>query len=102
MVKKAPPRVYSYLRFSDPQQRDGDSTRRQDDEAKRYADKHGLVLDTALRMTDEGLSGYHGAKKKKGALGAFLVKVEDGEVPVGSILLVENVDRLSREDFIAA
>jgi DNA invertase Pin-like site-specific DNA recombinase len=95
-------RLYSYLRFSDPQQREGDSIRRQDDAAKRYAERHGLVLDTTLRMTDEGLSGFYGTNRKKGALGAFLAEVEAGEVPVGSTLLVENVDRLSREDFVTA
>ncbi|MHC1769010.1 MAG: recombinase family protein [Verrucomicrobiia bacterium] len=91
------PRVYSYTRFSSPEQALGDSERRQIEAAQRYADEHGMVLDKELRMIDRGLSGFHGTHRKKGAFGEFLRKVETGEVPRGSILLVENTDRLSRE-----
>jgi DNA invertase Pin-like site-specific DNA recombinase len=102
MIQQIAPRVYSYIRFSTPEQKMGDSERRQLDVAKRYAEQHGLPLDTSLRMLDEGLSGYHGANRKRGALGAFLRAIKECDVPRGSILLVENVDRLSREDFVEA
>jgi DNA invertase Pin-like site-specific DNA recombinase len=39
------PRVYSYTRFSTPEQASGDSYRRQLDAAKAWAAKEGLVLD---------------------------------------------------------
>lgn len=93
------PKVYSYTRFSTPEQRTGDSNRRQDDQAKSWATRNGYDFDESLR--DEGLSGYHGAHRKKGALGSFLMRVQSGDVPRNSILVVENIDRLSREGVVA-
>jgi len=90
------PTAYSYLRFSTPEQAKGDSSRRQTDLAERYAAKHGLTLDTSLRMTDEGVSAFRAKNIKTGALGRFLRLVEDGFVEEGSFLLVENLDRVSR------
>ena len=96
------PRVYSYIRFSTPEQALGDSERRQLEQAKAYAAQQGLPFDECLRMTDRGLSGYHGDHRRKGALGAFLESTRRGNVPAGSTLVVENLDRLSREDFLHA
>ena len=42
-----PPKAYSYIRFSTPQQAKGDSHTRQTDKAARYAAEHEAVLDTA-------------------------------------------------------
>ena len=92
------PRAYSYTRFSTPEQALGDSARRQVDLAKRYAGKHGLVLDDTLRLSDEGISGFRGANVRRGALGQFLRAVDDGDVPPGSYLLVESLDRVSRQN----
>lgn len=91
------PRVYSYIRFSTPEQAMGDSERRQIEDAKAWADRNNYEIDLSLNLTDRGLSGFHGDHRTKGALGKFLVKVESGGIPAGSILLVENIDRLSRE-----
>src|SRR5579871_3978033 len=101
MPKIAPatkPRAYSYTRFSTPEQAQGDSARRQIDLAKHYAAKHGLTLDDTLRLSDAGISGFRGANVRKGALGQFLRAVDDGDVPVGSYLLVESLDRVSRQN----
>ena len=65
-----------------------------------FAKKKKLPFDESLRMTDRGLSGYHGLHRTKGVLGTFLRCVENGEVIPGSILVVENIDRLSREGAI--
>jgi Resolvase, N terminal domain len=92
--------AYSYVRFSTPEQRKGDSLRRQLAAAKEYADAHGLKLDDTLR--DEGISARKGANRTKGALGAFLKKVESGDVVRGSVLIVEALDRLTREDVVEA
>jgi DNA invertase Pin-like site-specific DNA recombinase len=46
---------------------------------------------------DQGLSGFTSENRKKGALGLFLRAVETGLVPEGSFLLVESLDRLSRD-----
>ena len=93
-------KVYSYARYSNPTNDKGDSIRRQLERAEAYAKEMELQLDETL--LDEGVSGYRGANKKKGALGRFLQRVERGEVPRGSILLIENIDRLGREPFTKA
>ena len=43
-MAKPKPRAYSYLRFSSPEQRLGDSERRQIEAARRYAERHDLDL----------------------------------------------------------
>lgn len=91
-------KAYSYIRFSTTEQGSGDSLRRQTEAARRYAAKHGLELDETLTFTDPGLSAYRGRNAKEGgALAAFLTAVEMGTVARGSYLLVESLDRISRQ-----
>jgi DNA invertase Pin-like site-specific DNA recombinase len=97
VTTEQPARAYSYKRFSTPAQAEGDSLRRQTAMAKAWADRRGVQLDTELNLTDEGLSAYNGANVDVGNLGAFLKAVNEGTVPEGSWLLVESLDRLSRE-----
>jgi hypothetical protein len=96
------PKAYSYIRFSSPEQEKGDSVRRQVQQSEEYAKQHGLELDDTLKMTDRGMSAYKGHHKAKGALGEFLKLVEEGEIAEGSLLIVENLDRLSREQVLDA
>jgi DNA invertase Pin-like site-specific DNA recombinase len=96
------PKAFSYKRFSTPAQAQGDSLRRQTAMAQAWADREGVLLDTELNLTDEGVSAYTGANRDVGALGAFLQAVREGVVPKGSWLLVENLDRLSREPAVDA
>ena len=96
------PKAYSYVRFSSPEQEKGDSLRRQIQLSEEYAKKHGLNLDDSLKLTDRGLSAYKGVHRTKGALGEFLKLVEEGKIAAGSILIVENLDRLSREQVLDA
>lgn len=95
-------RVYSYLRFSDPRQAKGHSIERQSAYAADWAKRHNLELDETLSLRDEGLSAYHQRHVKSGALGVFLAAVEGGQVPPGSVLVVEGLDRLSRAEPIQA
>ena len=88
-------KAYSYIRFSSPEQAQGDSLRRQTAKAETWAKERGLVLDNSLR--DLGVSAYHGANRTTGALKSFLEMVEDGRIPRGSYLIVESLDRISRE-----
>ncbi|WP_250532393.1 recombinase family protein [Caballeronia sp. ATUFL_F1_KS39] len=96
-ANSAKPRVYSYLRFSNMRQKAGTSMERQLEYATKWATERGLELDTNLVMRDEGRSAYHGEHIKRGALGRFLEEIENGTIPPGSILIVEALDRLSRE-----
>jgi DNA invertase Pin-like site-specific DNA recombinase len=93
-----PAKAYSYLRFSTPEQMVGDSFRRQTQLASDYAARHGLELDTELTLRDLGVSAFRGRNARTGALGAFLKAIDDGMVPEGSLLLVENLDRVTRQD----
>lgn len=95
----ARPKCYSYLRFSRPEQVKGDSVRRQIEAGNRYAKEHDLIIDTSLSMRDEGLSAFRSKHVKKGDLGDFLQLVKIGKIPRGSYLLVESLDRLSRDGY---
>jgi DNA invertase Pin-like site-specific DNA recombinase len=92
------PKAYSYLRFSTPEQMQGDSFRRQTEAAKEYAERHGLVLDQELTFQDLGVSGFSGRNAKRGSLADFRLAVQTGVIASGAYLLVESFDRLSRMD----
>jgi DNA invertase Pin-like site-specific DNA recombinase len=96
--------VYSYSRLSTGEQGEGDGQRRQDDGARAWVARHpGHVLDTALVLRDKGRSGFHGLNAKgKGALARFLALIDAGVVKPGSVLLLESLDRLSRQQIKAA
>jgi DNA invertase Pin-like site-specific DNA recombinase len=93
--------VFSYDRFSHPSQADGDSVRRQTAKRNRWLKKHGAKLDTSLTLQDKGVSaftGEHRTNPDRHALAAFLELVRQGRIPRGAYLIVENLDRLTRED----
>jgi DNA invertase Pin-like site-specific DNA recombinase len=97
--------AYSYLRFSSPAQAEGDSVRRQTALRDAWLKRHPQVrLDTSLRLKDEGVSGYGDEHRTnpKHALAQFLALVERDRIPVGSYLIVENLDRLTRENPIVS
>jgi DNA invertase Pin-like site-specific DNA recombinase len=96
MTGATKPKAYSYLRFSTPEQAHGDSQRRQEELAKRYAEENGLELDAELTFKDLGVSAYRGANAETGRLGDFQRAVDEGLVAKGSFLLVESLDRISR------
>lgn len=96
------PKAYSYLRFSTAQQMEGDSFRRQTALAVDYAKANDLELDEDLRFQDLGISAYRGNNAKVGALSLFLRAVEDGMIAPQSYLLVESLDRISRDQVLAA
>ncbi|MEI9406936.1 recombinase family protein [Mesorhizobium argentiipisi] len=97
--KPQPIRAYSYIRMSTDTQLHGDSRRRQLELSERYAEKHGLELVEEFRLEDIGVSAFRGANLSiDSSLGRFLQIVRKGEVPAGSYLLLESLDRLSRQD----
>ena len=94
------PKVFSYVRFSSARQSAGDSKARQLKSAKAFADEHGYELADPkdYLFFDAGRSAYKGRHlDDTGELARFLAFVDDGTVPTGSILVIESLDRLSRE-----
>jgi DNA invertase Pin-like site-specific DNA recombinase len=105
MPPSTPATAYSYIRFSSPEQSKGDSLRRQTEDAAAWCQRHGVHLNTSTTLHDLGKSAFTGAHRKnpdRHALAAFLKLIEGGRVPHGSYLLIENLDRLSREDEVPA
>src|SRR5436309_22849 len=98
------PTGYSYTRFSTPEQAKGDSKRRQDQAAEEFCRRHKLILDTTFNLHDAGVSAFKGDHRlnPKHALARFLDAVRSGRIVKGSWLIVENLDRLSREDELKA
>ena len=93
-------KAYSYSRMSTSQQLEGDSLRRQTQDSEVYANSHGLEL--VEKLEDIGLSAYTGKNVEAGALGDFLKAIKRGDIPNDSVLLIESLDRLSRQEPISA
>jgi DNA invertase Pin-like site-specific DNA recombinase len=91
---------FSYVRFSTPEQRKGDSLRRQTEAAAKWCERNGVRLDMTRTYHDLGKSAFLGEHRKnpdRHALAAFLKLVEAGKIPKGSYLIIESLDRLTRE-----
>lgn len=91
MRKKA----ISYIRFSTSEQALGDSYRRQYDATVKYCQENNLELDESFY--DEGISAFKGSQKTKGKFGLILSNIEAGTIAKGTTLIVESIDRMSRE-----
>ena len=78
----------------------GHSRQRQFELSSNYAASHDLELANESQLEDIGISAFKGANVEEGALGQFLIAVEQGRVPAGSYLLVESLDRLSRQEIL--
>jgi DNA invertase Pin-like site-specific DNA recombinase len=95
------PLAYSYVRFSTPEQAKGTSYDRQIDLAQAYAREKGWQL-AETTYQDLGVSAFRHKNAQTGALRAFLKAVEDGDIPEGSHLLVESLDRVTRNAILDA
>lgn len=89
------PKAYSYTRMSTAVQLLGDSKRRQDERVRKYAEANGL--DIVDRFDDIGISAFQGKNADVGALSEFTQLVDSGDIEAGSYLLVESMDRLTRQ-----
>ena len=90
--------AFSYLRVSSVKQAAEARTGldRQADQFLPFCRRHGLLpVDDPL--VDAGISAYRGSNRRRGALGQFLDAARDGLIPPGSVLVVEDLDRFSRE-----
>ena len=93
--------VYSYIRFSSKKQELGDSVRRQLAMGEGWLKQHPEhTLNTTLRLRDLGVSAFRGKNldKDRGDLGKFIQLARDGKIEQGSILMLENLDRFSRQE----
>jgi DNA invertase Pin-like site-specific DNA recombinase len=88
--------AYAYVRFSTADQAKGHSQERQIAACRAYCEKERLNLSPDV-FFDEGVSAYKGKHLEEGGeLRRFIDLVDSGEIAEGSLLLVENLDRLSR------
>lgn len=95
------PIAFSYVRFSTPEQAAGDSLARQTTAAQGWCERNKVTLDASTTLHDLGTSGFKGKHREnpdRNALASFLKAVGAGKVPRGSYLIIENFDRLTRED----
>ncbi len=88
--------AFSYVRFSSRKQREGDSERRQTELAKAYCRRRGWTLSDKT-YEDLGVSAFRGKNALVGNLGEFLRAVKSGTVPTGTVLIVESLDRITRQ-----
>lgn len=84
-------RIFSYLRWSTPEQTWGDSERRQNAMAEAWCARHGVAL--AGTEVDQGVSAFKGANRRSGTGLDRLLRT----MVKGDVLLIEDADRWSRE-----
>jgi DNA invertase Pin-like site-specific DNA recombinase len=102
MADPEPKPALVYIRLSTEEQLKGDGERRQMELATSYAKKHGLELVTTFEgepFKDIGRSGFKGEHIATGVFGRFLKAVKAGKMD-GYTLLVESLDRISRQDLL--
>ena len=97
----AAPVAFSYQRVSSGQQVGGHGLDRQADAAALWCAANGFRLDQQLVLSDRGKSAYSG-KNLQGALGHFLELAQSGQLGSSPVLLVEAIDRLSRQEPLGA
>lgn len=93
-------KAISYIRMSSERQLHGHSLDRQLRATKDYCEQNNLEL--VEELTDIGLSGYSGAHRTKGQLGVFFEAMRNNEIEPNTVLIVESLDRLSRQDPLTA
>lgn len=90
--------AFSYQRVSSSQQvQEGrDGLDRQNAAFLPFCVSHGLEP-APEALQDRGVSAFRGKHRRRGALGVFLEAARQGAIPSGSVLVVEDLDRFSRE-----
>lgn len=89
-------KAYIYIRFSDPRQERGSSRERQLQLCLAMCERRGWEVVQIIE--DLGRSAWNGNHLKVGNLGKFADRVFAGDIPAGSVLVVEELDRLSRQE----
>jgi DNA invertase Pin-like site-specific DNA recombinase len=92
------PLAYSYIRLSTEPQTRGHGRQRQLEQSAAYAEKHGLRLADDGEPFEDVMSAFRGAHLRQGKFGRFVERAKSGHIRAGSYLLVESLDRISREE----
>lgn len=85
-----------YIRFSTKAQDKGSSQDRQEDLITQYCAANGWQITEWIR--DLGRSAWKGDHLNGGNLGLFKERIALGKVTSDTVLVIENLDRLSRQD----
>lgn len=88
-------KVFCYVRFSSKKQEHGDSIERQQRLINDYLEKNNAEV--VEQFNDLGVSAFRGKNVKAGQLSRFLDRVKKGEIGTGDTLIVESLDRISRQ-----
>lgn len=86
---------FSYVRYSSWTQRNSDSVKRQNEMVSKWLLENPEYVLSDQRYDDHGKSGYHGDHLDN-AFGRLLAAVESGDIPSGSKVLIEQIDRAGR------
>jgi len=90
----SPANCILYIRFSTKRQESGASRERQLEDCYAYADRQGWTVTRVVE--DLGRSAWSGHHLNGGNLGKLADEIRAGEIPQGTIILTEKLDRLSR------
>ena len=91
-----------YARFSNAEQAEGNSKTRQLSLCRDMIARHEWWGSTDRELIDEGISAYSGANRAPGSLlFQFEQEAEAGRYRNGHVLVVENLDRISRQGYDA-
>lgn len=90
-------KAISYVRFSTKEQSKGDSYRRQSEATAEYCARKGITL-LEDEYFDSGISAFKGKNEDEGALSEIIDRSKRGIYPKGTILIVESLDRISRQE----
>lgn len=91
------PKAYAYVRWSTAEQGEAgrDSQTRQTTPLEAFTKATGVpVVQTVI---DNGVSAFRGANARTGQLKGLLDRVESGEIEHGDYIIVESIDRLTRQ-----
>jgi DNA invertase Pin-like site-specific DNA recombinase len=90
--------AFPYRRYSSGKQGKGNSLARQAEPFEQLCARFEWAPNYSLNLDDKGRSAYHGHNVSKGRLGFFLAAARAGDIHPGSVLVIENQDRLSRQE----
>lgn len=97
-LMKRKPKAVSYARFSSGKQGQGTSIERQLEAFHSWLAKNDEF--ESLSFVDMGVSAYRGGHAKRGRLSHIIELIKDGTLQAGDALVVEAIDRLSRQAVI--